>query len=141
MNKQNVSISTEYMTLPGLTRGFRDIKKVVNTSAPAFSQIPSIISYHSLLTTSAACKTYKSGSSLQPLSKNELDHYNLLRRNTLQKISNGKCMAFDDKTWTLSSPYQSVDCRPGVQGNRRRLTHTRMNTSQKARSSTHMRHI
>ena len=50
-------------------------------------------------------------------------------------------MAFDDKTWTLSSPYQSADGTLGVQGNRRRLTHTRMNTSQKPRSSTRMRHI
>ena len=60
------------------------------TSAPTFSQIPSISSYHSLLTTSAAGKTHKSGSSLQPLSKKELDHYHLLRMNTLQKITKGQ---------------------------------------------------
>ena len=93
------------------------------TSAPTFSQIPSISSYHSLLTTSAACKTYTSGSSLQPLSKNELDHYHLLRMNTLQKITKGKCMSLDDKAWTLSSLYQSVDGRPGVLGISRPLTH------------------
>ena len=120
------------------SRFLKTNQKVVVTSAPAFCQIPSISSHHSLLTTSAAGKTYTSGSSPQPLSKNQLDHYDLLRMNTLQRITNGNCMAFDDKTWTLSSPYQSVDCRPGVQGNGRRLTHTRMNTSQKARSSTHM---
>ena len=60
------------------------------TFVPAFSQIPFVSSYHSLLTTSAAGNTYTSGSSPQPLSKNELDHYHLLRRNTLQKITMGQ---------------------------------------------------
>ena len=35
-------------------------------------------------------------------------------------------MAFDDKAWTLSSLYQSVDEPTGCTGNQRRLTHTRM---------------
>ena len=109
------------------------------TSAPAFSQIPSVSSYHFLLATSAACKTYTSVSSLHPLSKNELDHYHLLRRNTLQKITKGKCMAFDDKAWTLSSLYQSVEGRPGVLGISRPLTHTRRNMCQRASSSTRIR--
>ena len=32
-------------------------------------------------------------------------------------------MSFDDKAWTLSSLYQSVDGRPGVLGISRPLTH------------------
>ena len=60
------------------------------TSAPAFSQIPSISWYHSLLTTSAAGKTYTIVSSPQPLSKNELVHYHMLRWNTLERITKGQ---------------------------------------------------
>ena len=87
MNRQNLSISTENTTLPGLTRVSRDQQEIRGHFCPRiflkFLLSPRIIPCSPF----RRRQTYKCGSSPHPLAKNELDHYHLLHRNTLQKIT------------------------------------------------------
>ena len=87
MKRQNLSISTEYTTLPGLTRLFTEKQEIRGHFCPrilsnSFYLLVSFPARH-IRRRQNLYKWQLSSASV----KNELDHYHLLRRNTLLKIT------------------------------------------------------
>ena len=142
MNGKNLSIANESTTLPGLTRVSRDKQEIRGHFYPRIFLVlplsPRIIpcSLHPL-----PARPTQVAAHLSLCQKMSLTITTCFAGICCRRYQNDKYMSFDDETWTLSSPYQSADGRLGGQGNRRRLTNTRMNTSQKAPSSTRIWHI
>ena len=137
MNRQNLSISTKNTTLPGLTRVFRDKKEILGHFCPRiflkFLLSPRIVPcpQHP-----PPAKPIQVAALLSLCQKMSLTITTCIAGIHCRRIQRDKYVAFDDKVWTFSSLYQSVEGRPGVLGISRPLTHTRKNMYQRASSST-----